>query len=56
VTPHLGGVEMKKNVGGNHHDPVTRRVFVTVPEDRLPDMTLDDVAFDFIDKAHDIVR
>src|SRR5262245_35680650 len=48
VASHLGRVEMQKNVGRYHHDAVSRRVFITVAKNRLPNVAFDDIAFDLI--------
>src|SRR5580765_3013315 len=48
MAPYLGRMEVQKHVGGHHHDPVSRRVFVTVAKDGFPNVALHDVAFDFI--------
>jgi hypothetical protein len=46
MAPHLGGMKMKKNVRGDHHHAVSRCIFIAVTKDRLPDVTLKDIAFD----------
>ena len=42
VTPDFGRMQMEKDVRRGHQDPVSRRILITVPEDRLPDVRLDD--------------
>ena len=56
VAPHLGRVQMEKDVGRHHHYTVTRSVLVAVPEDRLPHVAFDDVFFNFLNQAHVFIR
>jgi hypothetical protein len=48
MAPDFSGVEVEENIRGHHHDAVARRVIVAVTKDRLPDLTLDDIVFDFL--------
>jgi hypothetical protein len=47
---------MEKNVRGHHHYAIARRVFITVAKNRFPNVALDDIGFDLIEKAHVIIR
>jgi coproporphyrinogen III oxidase-like Fe-S oxidoreductase len=54
MAPDFGGMQVKKNVGRHHHDAVARRVVITVAKNRLPYVTFDNIAFDLIQKVHEI--
>ena len=55
VLAHLGGVQVQPDVARHHEDAVARRVLVAVPEDRLPDLRLHDLALDLIEHRHTAV-
>jgi hypothetical protein len=41
-------MEVQKDVGRDHHDPVARRVLVTMAKNRFPNVTFDDIGFDLV--------
>ena len=48
VPAHLRRVQVQPDVARHHEDAVARRVVVAVPEDRLPDLRLGDLALDLV--------
>jgi hypothetical protein len=49
-------MQMEKDVGRNHHHPVTRRVIVAMTKDRFPNLALDDIVFNLFKQAHGLFR
>ena len=54
MAPHFGRMQVQENIRRYHHDAVARRVLVAMAKDRLPNLVFDDIALDFIQKAHDL--